>query len=47
MFRQIESYHPQTQLLERLQSMFPAVNIAMPSNSGSLLESLEVPYFLI
>ena len=42
MLRECESYRPQAQLLDRLQSMFPTVNISPPCPSASLTESLEV-----
>ena len=47
MLREIESYRPQAQLLDRLQSMFPTVNISPPCPSASITESLEVQYVLI
>lgn len=42
MLREIESYRPQAQLLDRLQSMFPTVNISPPCPSASITESLDV-----
>ena len=46
MFREIESYPPHTELLHKLQNMFPTANITLPTHGASLYDSLDVQFVL-
>lgn len=47
MLGEIESYRPHTQLFEKLQNMFPTVNISLPYSSNSLFDSVDVHFYSI